>query len=206
MEITNKKNIGHFEISPQLKISKNYLAEIVLFLVLTGLLYWLVVKPKAADLGLKKDQLAQLEKDQEGLGQSINTMQLLIRDMKSQTQEVDKLDEALPLQSSTLRLNLLVKTLANSAGVIVRDVNFVSSGNALAAGNMALLAQPFAVTRSLKSTQGSVTVTGSYNNLQAFLKKVEGNSRIMDIQDMEISGIDKDTLNLKLDLLTYSYE
>jgi Tfp pilus assembly protein PilO len=101
---------------------------------------------------------------------------------------------------------LLVDTLANSAGVTVRDINFAGKQNTIVAGDKALLEQPFNVSRKLQTVRGSVTVAGTYNNLQAFLRKVEDNSRIMDIQNMEISGIDKDTLSLKLDLLTYSYE
>jgi Tfp pilus assembly protein PilO len=205
MEIAAQKRSNYATLMPLPKDSRNYLAKIFLLLLIIGAGYWFMVSPKMVTQNTKKDQLSQLTKEREDLASSISTFNKLVSDLNSHSQDAARLDEALPLQSKSFRMNLLIRKLAETAGVTVQDVNFSEKAGVIA-GSKDTSAQPFAGTRTLQKFTGSVAVTGNFDNIQAFIKNVENNSRIMDIQNFDISGSSDGALSLKLNLITYSYE
>jgi Tfp pilus assembly protein PilO len=73
-------------------------------------------------------------------------------------------------------------------------------------GNKERISNPYAAERSLKKVSGSIYVTGTFDQLEAFIKKVETNARIINILGLELNQAADDKLSLKCTLETYYYE
>jgi Tfp pilus assembly protein PilO len=113
------------------------------------------------------------------------------------------LDQAIPLNSNTIRLQLLIQSLAQSVGVAVGDINVTGDPSGVVAGDMALLANPYGVSRSVKTMSGTISVSGSFDQLQTFLKKLENSGRLIDVDSLAIDQGSSDGLNLKLTFKAY---
>ena len=72
-------------------------------------------------------------------------------------------------------------------------------------GDTALLADPFGKPRSLQKLNASVFVTGSFSQLEEFLKKVETSGRIMQVHGLENSPGQQGDLGLKISLDSYYF-
>jgi len=200
------KNTAHFEMPATVKTHEHSLVEIILLIVVIGLFYWFIVMPKKASFDKQRSQLAALQETQASLDDDIANLQKLIAEIRSHPQEIADIDESLPLSGNVLRLNMLLEYLARLTGVTVGDINVAGAGNALDSGNKEKIAHPYAAQRTLQKLSGGMMVTGTFDQLQSFLKKVENNARLINIQGVEISSASEDQLSLKVTLETYYYE
>lgn len=182
------------------------LTEVVLLVIMIGLFSWYMVLPKQAGLKTKQAQIKQLQDSKnkiqseiDGLNASINTL----NDSKSQ---VTDLDEALPLDSRTTKLQMLMEAIASQAGVALESVNFDLDSKAVYATDPEAVKNPFTQPRSLKTIKGSVAVLGTYDQIQAFLEKIEHSQRLLQILTMDLNLQQDNVMSLKLDLEAFSYE
>lgn len=159
--------------------------------------------PKQSDVGQKKDTLAKVELEQNQMAGKLAALQSLISSLESNSQNVAKLDQALPLDGNVIRLRLLVQSLADSVGVTVGDINVSAQSGGLAAGNKALLADPYLAPRTLQTLSGTIYVIGSFNQLQSLLKKIETSGRLIDITTLAIDQGTTDKLNMRLTFKAY---
>jgi len=193
------------ETFESIKASGSTLAEAVMLVIFVVLFFWFLILPKKAALGTLNDQLVKTQNDQKVFAESVSKLEGLIAKLHQDYKEVDRLDQALPLDGSSIRLQLLVQSLGQSAGVVLGDISVSAGGGAVVSGDKALLANPYTSTRVIKKMIANVTAVGSYDQLKLFLEKIEQDARIMNITSLEISGYQSGQLSLQLSLEAYNY-
>ncbi len=204
MPLEMPKNIN-ISLPPQMQTSRNSLFEVVLLVVACGLFSWFLIFPKKAQVAIKEANLEKYKTEQSKMASNLDNLDRLIKQLKNSSQEVKKLDDALPLNGKTINLRLLMEKLAADSGVVLGDVSVAGKSGDVVAGNTQLLQAPFAVDRTLQKLVGSVFVIGNFTQLEAFLKKVEGTGRIIQVTSAEISSAQSNALSLQLGIEAYYF-
>ncbi|HVY67435.1 MAG TPA: hypothetical protein VHA30_00855 [Patescibacteria group bacterium] len=203
MDISTKSiNIG---LPPQIKSSRNALVELVLLIIIAVLFLWFVVLPKKSAVDAKNQTLQDYTQKAGQVEQQMQTLKNLVGELHSNTAAVAKLDEAIPLSGNPTEVQMLVQSLADSAGVSVGDINVSGKSDAVVAGDASLLASPYAAGRSLQELNGSVYVTGSFAQLLAFLQKIESSGRLMSVYSLTVTTADNNSLSMRLSFTAYYF-
>ena len=176
--------------------------EITLLVLVSVLFSWFVILPKKAELQSREKELKTLQEQQSQIAGQLETLRRLVQDLKSNQSKVALLDQSLPLDGKILRLRFLIETLANTVGVTVSSVGIASKSD-LVSGDKALLANPFGTARTLQKLSGSVSVVGTFDQLEAFLKKLENSGRILDVGDLNLDANTSNNLNMRVTLSAY---
>lgn len=181
------------------------LGQSVLLLVAIILVGWFLLKPaytdyqtKRAELKAARQQLANIEKDKAELDR-------LASQLRNSEAEVKITDEALPLISRVTRLDVLLDTLAKSSGLQVGDIDAQGIDGIISAGNKEVLKDPFGANRSLQTTEVTMFLTGTVDQLRNFLQLLETSGRLVDVSDMDVATGDGVT-RFRLTLKAYSYD
>ena len=193
----------NLNVPPQIGRYKNSLVEAVLLLIVSVLFYWFIVSPKIADLATKKDNLQKIQQQESKLADATQKFEAMVKDLQTHKKEITDLDQAIPLEGDQLRMQILLESLANSINVTIGSINVSSQSTAPWSGNKALLADPFAATRTLQTLSGTVFVTGSFDQLVAFLQKLENNGRVINVTAIGLDAGTENKLNLKLSFDAY---
>ncbi len=198
-------NISKIEISAPPKTVQTSYIEVLILLVVTGLFYWFLVSPKVQVLKANMQARDELKIQQENSAKELATLQALVTQLASSGIEIQKLDEALPLEGKNFRLKMLIEYLAGTFGLTIGSVTVEGKGDAVLAGDKALLEQPFKATRKLQKMSVGMFVTGTFDQLQGFIKKLENNSRLMDIQSISMGPAQEGLLGLSLSIDAYYF-
>ncbi len=185
MPINFPKNIS-MSTQPHGRFSRNSLFEVGLLVIICILFVWFILLPKKAEVDQKNADLAKVQDQENKIASQLTTLQSLINSLPSNSQNIVTLDQVMPLDGNAIRLQLLIQSLAGSVGVTVGSLNVSPAPGGMITGNAALLANPYGVTRSLQTMNGSLYVIGSFGQLQALLKKLENSGRLIDVDTMEI--------------------
>lgn len=188
---------------PQGNSSRNSLFEVGLLVIICVLFVWFVLLPKKAAVDLKNGDLAKVRQREKQTAGQLAKLQSLIGSLPSNSQNVANLDKAIPLDGNVVRLRLLIQSITQSVGVTVGDINVSGNANGVVAGDTALLANPYGVSRSLKIMDGTIYVMGSFDQLQALLKKLENSGRLIDISALTIDQGSEGSLNMTLGIKAY---
>lgn len=180
--------------------------EVILLLIMIGLFYWYMVSPKQAVLAEKKAQIAKLTDDKSKIDGEINGLKDSLKVLSGNKTEIAEMDEALPMDSRTTKLQMLVNDLAAKAGVSLESAGFDEDPKKVYAADKEAIKEPFSQARSLKVIHGSVSVLGKFDQIQLFLNKIENSARILKITSMELQAQKDSVMSLVLDLEAYSYE
>ncbi len=198
MSVNLPKNIN-LSVPPQIRNYQNYIIEIVLLAVAAALFYFFLITPLQAKISLKQDNLAKIQAEEAKISDSLSKLQKMIREMKSHPQEIAELDQAIPLDGKTPKLQMLLEKLASSLGVTVGNINIsTGAGGEVWAGNKTVLENPYGAARTPKKMAGSIYVIGNYDQLRSFLEKLESNGRVFNITEFSLSGGENGNLNLNL--------
>ena len=191
-------------VTPVVKSStNNVMALAVVLIVASCLFFWFFILPKKTELKIQQDQRNSVSNQEQGFADQVKKLKALVVELKNHQQENDKLDRALPLNAKTFDLEALIRNLANSVNVTIGDISITAKSGFVIAGDTSLLKNPYQIVRVLQKTPGSVSVSGTFSQLEEFLKKVESSSRILEISDLEISSGQNGQLQLKLGLNAY---
>jgi Tfp pilus assembly protein PilO len=204
MPVNFSKNIS-LGLQPQDKSSRNSLFEVGLLVIICVLFFWFVVLPKKAEVAQKNAALTKALAQQTLVDGELSTLQNLIASLPSNADNLTQLSQAMPLDGNTVRLQLLVQNLAESVGVTVGSISISGSPNGVAAGNTSLLANPYGVTRSVQALNGSLYVSGSFNQLLALLKKFEQSGRLIDVGSIAITQGSVGSLNMSVTFKAYYF-
>ena len=200
-----KKNIN-ITSSPQLQVnSKNNPAVLAVLLLLgCGAITWFLVLPKSAQVKAQQTQKDSLAIQESQLSTQLKNLQKLVVEVKDNEDNNARLDESIPLNGKTFDLQGAIQNLAASVGVSIDNLNLNNTNQSVIAGDVDLLKNPYGSARTLQTISGSLFVTGSFSQLEAFLKKIENSNRLMDITSMEINT-DKSgqLLSLKIEINAY---
>jgi Tfp pilus assembly protein PilO len=202
MAVDFTKKIGLSPVS-QSKPFRNALVEVTLLVVICGLFYWFVILPKQNQVNVKNTQLTQVSAEETKVSGNLVTLQNLVKSLKSDSQDISKLDQAIPLEGNAVRLQLLIQSLAASSGVTVGNISISGQPNAPVAGDKALLANPYVATRTLRTLSGTVFVIGNFSQLQNFLQQIETSGRLMDVTNLTISQDSQGQLDMQVTLNAY---
>lgn len=186
---------------------KNTVIEIVMVLIASGLFFWYLLKPQMNKVSLAKQQLETVEEEASSMEQKRAQLDLLVKQMKAgEKDELPKLDEALPLQPQVSRLYYVIEQYGLVSGLTIGSIGINTGAEAVVAGNRAMMENPFGVQRTVKQLTANVTLSGTFEQFQAFLKNIETHPRIIDISSIDISGTQGGVIDFKFSLTSYYYE
>jgi Tfp pilus assembly protein PilO len=165
-----------------------------------------MVLPKQAALQAKKVQIQKLQEDKGKIDGEIAGLNASVKALSASKDDINEMDEALPLDSRTTKLQMLIQYLSGQAGVSLESVSFEEDSKKVYAADKEAIKNPFAQPHALKKISGSVAVLGSFEQVQEFIGKIEKSSRVLNIVSMDLGLQEDNIISLKLDLEAYSYE
>lgn len=183
------------------------LLQAVLLLIVLALFVWFIFIPRWNSYQQINQQLALLSNQEAQLQSEQAELNRLVSVMRQSTQEVALLDEALPLSSRPTKIAMLIEAYAQNSAMLLSGLNISEPDKFIAAGNKAVLADPFSSNRSLATIDVSLTVAGNTEQFKNFLQLLEQSGRIIDVESFTVTrpetGINN---NYSLKLKTYAYE
>jgi Tfp pilus assembly protein PilO len=181
------------------------LSQSILLALVIVLIGWFLVKPQFTEFNAQHDQLKAANSQMDALDKEKADLDRLVSQMQSSEQQVKITDEALPLTSRVSRVDVLVDSLARSAGMQVAQIEALGDENIPAAANKAVLKDPFAAARSLQTTKVTVAVSGSIDQFRNFLQLLETSGRLIDVSSLSLTSGDGVT-KFNMEMKTYSYD
>lgn len=210
INLTPKKGIsltpGSYRPINKTRSANFSLTEVVLLLIMIGLFSWYMILPKYSSLQTKKEQMQRLEDDKSKVDGEIEALNASVKALAASKSAVTEIDEAVPFDSRTTKLQMLVQYLANQAGVSLETVGFDEDSKKVYATDQESVKNPYAQPRTLKKIGGSIAVIGTFDEIQEFIGKIEKSARVLNIVSMELVLQQDNNMSLKLDLEAYSYE
>ena len=198
MSVNLPQNIN-LSVPPQIKNYQNYIIEIVLLIIAAALFYFFLITPIQGKISLKQDNLAKIQTEEAKISDTLSKLEKMVREVKNHPQEIAQLDQAIPLDGKTPKLQMLLEKLASSLGVTVGNINIATgAAGEIWAGDKKILDNPYGVSRTPKKMTGSIYIIGNYDQLRSFLEKLEGNGRVFNITEFSLSGGENGNLNLNL--------
>ena len=189
------------------RVPQHTLFEVGLLILVAILFFIFILQPKRGDLAAAQDQLETAKKDAQTAQQNKDTLEGLVEQLKSHSQDVQNLDEALPLDGRAVRLQLLLESLINDAGMKVGDISVDSSNtDRVIAGDKAALANPFGKSRKLQTFNATAIVSGTFPQFETLIKKIASNGRVIDIKGFNITSSKEDLLSFQITIRAYYYE
>jgi len=203
MDILNAKK--NFTIS-SMPTRQHTVFEIIMLVIVSALLYWFIISPKQAKLDALTLGSGELSAEFSSLEDNERKFNKAVADMKAHPEEIADLDEALPLDNRVTKLHLALENLTQSSGMTVGDISISYKSDVVISGDKEQLASPFKVTRKLQKMITALDVTGTYDQFQGLLQKLEQSGRILTITSMEASPTADQLLNFKISLEAFYYE
>jgi Tfp pilus assembly protein PilO len=196
------------DFSPTIKSApaRHTLFEVILLLIIIGLFYWFIIIPKQSSLETLNNQYDKLNLEQGTLQENKDRLTKAIADMQSHPQEVAYMDEALPLDNRVTKLYIVLENLTQYSGMKAGDINIAFPNQNDMAGNKAQLENPFVVSRSLQKLTTTLNVTGTFDQFQALLQKIEDSGRLINIKAINIVATKENLLDFNINLEAYYYE
>jgi Tfp pilus assembly protein PilO len=150
-----------------------------------------LVRPKYQELKLKRVEVYQKEIELRNLKDHEAEIRLISEELKKYSEELAKIDSALPSRFSLLSLlNYLQKTTSEN-GLIFKNYSF-STLSPKEAG--------------IKEFSLAMNISGSYNSFKNFLSILEKSSRLFEIEKISFSSPEKEKpLDFTIGIKFYSY-
>lgn len=185
--------------------ASNPIIQSVLLLVVLVLFSWFILKPKLShsrevrnNLQTATAQLAKIQQDQQDLNR-------LVDKLRSSSDEVVKVDEALPLSGRATKVYVMLDSFVRSSGMTLTLISADDTNSTVSAGDKALLENPYQSGRQLHTISLATTITGTMEQFKNFLELVETSSRVLDVEDVKVLGGEPLT-KFQITVKAYSYE
>jgi Tfp pilus assembly protein PilO len=190
--------------TPKTYRAQTSMVEIVALIVVIVIVAWFFVGPQASKLKTQKSQLKQAQAEFQSVEQDKNGLNQLITNLHQAPTDIALVDEALPLDNRPTELEVLIDGLVTASGMTASDLGLHQEDNSIAAGNKALLTNPYSATRKLQTTTVDLSVDGTVDQFKNLLQLLETNGRIIDVTGLNMSnGTDKTLFKLKLKAYSY---
>lgn len=183
----------------------NPVVQIVLLLIVLVIFSWFVLKPKLShstetrtNLKAAEAQLESVKQDQEALGQ-------LLSDLREATDEVSKVDEALPLSGRISKVYVLLDTMVRTSGMSLSLISSDDSSDVISAADKGVLENPYQPGRELHVVTLNTSVSGTMEQFKNLLQLIETSGRVLDIADVKVIGGEPLT-KFEISVKAYSYE
>ena len=178
--------------------------EAILALAVAVLVFWFLVLPKQAKVSAAANELKKLETLQAQFEKNRATTETLVGKLSGSTAAISELDEAIPLDARPTKVRLAVESLARSLDLTLSTLEISSRTDSITAGSRTTVKDPFGVDRSLQVFNVTAELSGSVEQLQAFLEKVESSGRVLQVENMDVSA-GQDRPSMRLTMAAYYY-
>ncbi|MDR3643015.1 MAG: hypothetical protein P4L74_05310 [Candidatus Doudnabacteria bacterium] len=197
--------ISSANLKSQMQTSRGYFMESVLLAAIAALFWWFMVIPKQASVGEASANLSSLSAQESQIADAASALEQQVASLDANQNKLAELDEALPLNDNLPRMNLLLNSLVQSAGVTIETLNVSGqSASAIVAGDKAEIGNPYGDSKTLHTYFVAMAVSGSFDQIMALLVKLENSGRIVDITTLNVTGAGPGLLNLQLSANIYS--
>lgn len=184
---------------------RNPILQTILIAIVLIVFGWFVLGPKYTKTNATRTQLANLEEQRVNLEADQQELNRLIARLESSDQEIELLDEAVPLTARPTRIAMLMETFAQNTGMVMSQMSIGSPDEFIAAGNKTELENPYQAPRELAEIEVGATLAGNIDQFRNFLMLLEESGRIIDVSSMNVMSTDAGP-NYSLRLKTYAYE
>ncbi len=176
-------------------------SALIIVIVVVG---WFFVRPQMTVLKSAKSQLQQEQAEYQNVEKDKNDLNQLATKLKQSQIDLVLVDEALPLHNRPTQLEVLLDTLITATGMSATDLSLRQEEDSIAAGDKALLSNPYGANRKAQTTTVDLSVNGNIDQFKNLLQLIETNGRIIDVTGMSmING--SELTEFKLKLKAYNY-
>lgn len=184
---------------------KNPLLQSILVIIVIVLFSWFVLRPRLTTFNESRAQVQAAEAQFSKVESEKRDLDKLINELNSSPDELKAVDEALPLNGRISRVEYMMSQLVSDSGMTLAILGVDDTSKVIAAGDKAVLAEPFMPGRTLHTVTLTVSLTGTIEQLQNLLSLIENNTRVLDVDTLQILGGDEVT-TFRLTVKAYSYE
>jgi Tfp pilus assembly protein PilO len=184
----------------KININKNsYIYGIlILALIISVVVGFLVIRPISQDNKKQQQILDNRNKVTKTLEDKKNKLSKLSEDEKKLKEMVEEVDKSIPMNQDVKTVATQLFLMAFESGVGVDSIDLaVSSG---VAEEQALVP----VITGANEIRFTVSGKSSYPNIVKFLDKIKNSLRLMNVDNIGITGTDKDSLDYSFILTTYT--
>lgn len=157
------------------------------------------------------DILRQTSEELDALAQNYQKLLATINSVSAA--DIERVRQALPQNQEGARLLTTLETLANKHGLALKQVDIsvtfaqgqspaVAPGRSVPRPNTANPA-PNPTASGARELPITLAVNGSYEAFKAFLRDLESNLRIIDVQSIVFTAANQDALDITLKIQTY---
>jgi len=173
-------------------MSKGILA--IGFLAGTVAVYFLLISPiyftDIKALELKRDSFNEALSNSREVQKKRDD--LLVKYTSISKDDLDRLDKILPNQPGAMKFILEMENISQRNGVVMKNIEVKDTGNKASAG------AGEGGGGSVQSIPFSMSVTSPYASFRSFLKDIERDLRLTDINSMRVSAGEKDFYEFNL--------
>lgn len=112
--------------------------HVVLLAAVIGILIWQFCLPKLNAMQAAQATATTLKSQQTNITNSQDTLKSLQAKIQNGSNSLAELDEALPLQSNTIVLQLILQQLASYSNITLNSISVTDNSSSIIAGNRAL--------------------------------------------------------------------
>lgn len=181
------------------------LVQSVLLIIIIVLLGWFIVRPEFVSSRAQHAQLEQASQKRAAIENEKQELERLVSQLQTSAEDIKITDEALPLVGRISRLDVLIESLARSSGLQVAQINAANTGDTIAAGNKAVLSDPYGVDRKLQTSSVSVLLSGNVDQFRTFLQLLETSGRVLDVSGLEVTS-EPGATKFRVTIKAYAYE
>jgi Tfp pilus assembly protein PilO len=184
---------------------QNPMLQAILIVIVLAVFGWFILGPKFSQNQQTQAELDAVTEQRENLEADQAELNSLIAELEDSDEQVELLDEAVPLTARPTRVSLLIESFAQNSGMVISQLSIGETDEFIASGNKEELADPYQASRALATIDVNLSVLGSIEQFRNFLILLEQSGRIIDVESLTVtSGEDSESYNLKVK--TYAYE
>jgi|GEM_PF-5213869 len=159
------------------KLSNTIALYAAVALILAGAIGYLLIKPLYSDAQATRTKIVKVKADTAALVQLGKDTETLRTNYAAVKNSRDQILHQLPLTSEEERLIALLGAMGQANGVVVNSFAPGDVSSSTSGANSALSVYP-----------ASISITGTYPQIQAFLKNMETSARFIGVQSSALTG------------------
>ncbi len=181
------------------------IVQSILLIIVLVLFSWFILRPKLSTSAEQRSNLKAVQTQLAGIKNDKQELNRLVEDLRAASDEVAKVDEALPLTGRVSKVYVLLDNYVRSSGMTLTLISADDTSKAIAAGEKQLLQNPYQPGRQLHAVTLTTSVTGTMEQFKNLLQLIETSGRVLDIDSVEVIGGEPLT-KFRITVKAYAYE
>ena len=157
------------------------------------------------------DTISALREEQSEIEQSLAELQELARlrdDLLSKYNavnpvDIERLDKIVPAAIDSGLLIAELESFAQEFNLVLKNVSITDEKTLAQTKQRGTVARPESAEQPFKKLPLSLSVSGTYNSFRNFLSRLEVNTRIVDIKEVNFQSAEKDFFDFQIEANTY---